>query len=63
MRDPTAHQVQYRSVRREVLPIKLGDGGDGAIVYMSDEPGETVELLVRGLVVAPESSWGQLRHF
>src|SRR3712207_1428501 len=52
--DPAAHQIEDLAVRLEELPVELGDGGYRPVVYVGDEPGRAVEVLVRRLVVAPE---------
>jgi hypothetical protein len=62
MANPTAHEVQNLSSRREELSVQLRDGGDRAVVYMCDDPGRSVEFLVRRLVGAPESLLWNLRQ-
>src|SRR5215207_99377 len=53
VRGPTAHQVEHRSSWWEELPVELRDGGYGPPVYVGDEAGRPVELLVRRFVHAP----------
>jgi hypothetical protein len=50
------------SSRWEELPIELGHGSNGAVVYVRDEPRRPVEFLVRRLVGTPESLPWQLRQ-
>ena len=55
---PTAHQVENLAAWRKELPIKLGDGCDSPVVYVRDEPGRTVELLVGPSSVRLKASSG-----
>jgi hypothetical protein len=62
MANPTAHEVQNLSSRRQELSVQLRDGGDRAVVYMGDDPGHPVEFLIRCLVGAPECLLWNLRQ-
>src|SRR5215204_5389650 len=53
--DPTAHEVEELSSGRKQLPVQLRDRRDCGFVYVRDEPGRPVELLVRRLVGPPEN--------
>ena len=59
---PAAHEVGI-SPHSGRVPVQLRDGGDRPFVYVRDEPGCPVELLIRRLVGTPESlfwNWWQL---
>src|SRR5829696_2108603 len=51
---PAAQKVEDLPSRREKLSVQLRDGGYCLVVYVRDQPGSLVELLVRRLVGAPE---------
>ena len=60
MAHPTAHEVQDLTPCGEELPVQLRDRRYGGLVYVRDEPGRLVELLVRRLVRAPEGFFWNL---
>src|ERR671910_1174828 len=62
MANPTAHEVQNLCSRRKELPVQLGHGSNGPVVYVPDETRSPVEFLVRRLVGTPESLLWNLRQ-
>jgi hypothetical protein len=52
---PAAHKVEDLAACREETPVQLRDRRYGGLVYVRDEPGRPVELLVRRLVGPPKS--------
>ena len=43
---PAAHEVEDLAACREEIPVQLRDRRYGGLVYVRDEPGRPVELLV-----------------
>ena len=56
MANATAHEIQDGPARREMIPIELCNSGDGPVIYVGEESGRPVEILVWRLVVASEIS-------
>ena len=61
MAHPAAHQIEHGPVGREILPVELGDGGNGRVIDVGDEARVAVEVRVGRFVLALEGAGGKGR--